>query len=87
MGTGSYNCKELVFSMNSEKVFAGWTGHLLVLACTVCCRRQCVQSSFNPISQNIMSWERDIISWERDNHVVGTRSYFVGTRSYIVGTR
>ena len=26
MGTGSYNCKELVFSMHSEKVFAGWTG-------------------------------------------------------------
>ena len=27
MGTGSNNCKELVFSMHSEKVFAGWTGH------------------------------------------------------------
>ena len=29
MGTGSYNCKELVFSMHSEKVFAGWTGHFV----------------------------------------------------------
>ena len=25
MGTGSYNFKELEFSMHSEKVFAGWT--------------------------------------------------------------
>ena len=24
----SYNCKALVFSMHSEKVFAGWTGLL-----------------------------------------------------------
>ena len=29
MGTGSYNCKELVFSMHSENVFAGWTGHFV----------------------------------------------------------
>ena len=27
MGTGSYHCKTSVFSMHSEKVFAGWTGH------------------------------------------------------------
>ena len=27
MGTGSYNCKPLVFSMHSEKVIAGWTCH------------------------------------------------------------
>ena len=26
-GTGSYNCKAVVFSMHSEKVSAGWTGH------------------------------------------------------------
>ena len=31
MGTGSYNCKELVFFMHSEKVFAGWTGHFVGL--------------------------------------------------------
>ena len=49
MGTGSYNCKALVFSMHSEKVFAGWTGHFWkVLACTVYSRRQCVQSSLIP---------------------------------------
>ena len=29
MGTGSYNCKELVFSMHSEKVTTGWTGHFV----------------------------------------------------------
>ena len=29
MGTGSYNCIEKVFSMHSEKVFAGWTGHFV----------------------------------------------------------
>ena len=29
MGTCSYNCKALVFSMHSEKVFAGWTGILV----------------------------------------------------------
>ena len=27
MGTGSYNRRELVFSMHSENVFAGRTGH------------------------------------------------------------
>ena len=29
MGTGDYNCKELVFSMHSEIVFAGWTVHFV----------------------------------------------------------
>ena len=27
MGTGNYNCKELMFSMHSEKEFAGRKGH------------------------------------------------------------
>ena len=29
MGTGSYNCKELVFPCTQKKVFAGWTGHFV----------------------------------------------------------
>ena len=32
MGTGSYNCKELVFSMRSEKVIACWFWHALSVA-------------------------------------------------------
>ena len=47
MGTGTYNCKELVFSMHSDKVFAGWTGHFVGFG------MHCLlQSSSNPISQN-----------------------------------
>ena len=50
MGTGSYNCKELVFSMRSEKVIAGWTCHFVGFG----------------MHEIIMSWERDLMSWERD---------------------
>ena len=46
MGTGSYNCKELVFSMHSEKVLAGWTGHFVGFGMHCLLQRQCVQSSF-----------------------------------------
>ena len=52
MGTGSYNFKELEFFMHSEKVFAALTGRFVGFGVHCLCRRQCVRSSFNPISQN-----------------------------------
>ena len=47
MDTGSYNCKEFVFS---KDLLVGQV-ILLILACTVCCRRQCVRSSLNPFTR------------------------------------